>query len=102
MITVFLFCSNRPVTEQEGQKFAKECGACGYIECSALTQKNLKDVFDYAVVEALETHNRKHKKKARSWKKRILQDSTKRTASKNMHSTSRNASFTWRKFLCFS
>jgi len=42
-----------PVTEDEGKKMAAEIGAAKYIECSALTQENLKIVFDEAVKVAL-------------------------------------------------
>jgi Ras homolog gene family, member U len=37
----------------EARRFAAQCGACSYIECSALTQHNLKEVFDQAIVHGL-------------------------------------------------
>jgi len=42
----------RPVSEDEGRSAAADIGAMAYIECSALTQKNLKEVFDSALTAA--------------------------------------------------
>lgn len=35
-----------PVRKEDGERMAKDLGAVKYVECSALTQFKLKDVFD--------------------------------------------------------
>jgi len=52
-----------PLTEEMGEKLAKEIGAVKYLECSALTQKNLPSVFEAAVKAVFEDHKEKSQKK---------------------------------------
>uniref|UniRef100_A0A8C8RGA7 Rho-related GTP-binding protein RhoU n=1 Tax=Pelusios castaneus TaxID=367368 RepID=A0A8C8RGA7_9SAUR len=44
----------KPVAEQAAQALAQKVGAMGYVECSALTQQNLKEVFDMAILAGLQ------------------------------------------------
>lgn len=66
-----------PITKTQGEALCKQLNAAGYVECSALTQKGLKQVFDEAArvvvgpptsqsgQEASETQTKKEKKKSR-------------------------------------
>lgn len=52
----------RPIAEDACVKLARDQRAVKYVECSALTQKGLKNVFDEAIVAALEPPNQEKKK----------------------------------------
>ncbi|XP_072048776.1 cell division control protein 42 homolog [Amphiura filiformis] len=43
-----------PITESEAMQRAERINAVSYVECSALTQHNLKDVFDLGILSALQ------------------------------------------------
>jgi cell division control protein 42 len=42
-----------PVKREDGERMARELGAVKYVECSALTQYKLKDVFDEVGISPL-------------------------------------------------
>ncbi|CAO2584794.1 Cell division control protein 42 homolog [Lemmus lemmus] len=43
----------KPITPETAEKLARDLKAVKYVECSALTQKSLKNVFDEAILAAL-------------------------------------------------
>ena len=46
--------NQKPISIEEAEILSRELCAVKYIECSALTQKGLKNVFDEAILAALE------------------------------------------------
>ncbi|XP_070692773.1 ras homolog family member Ua [Pempheris klunzingeri] len=50
----------RPVEPADAMDCAMEIGAVAYMECSSLTQKNLKEVFDTAILASLQNSSHKH------------------------------------------
>eukprot|EP01090_Pellita_catalonica_P021541 TRINITY_DN8096_c0_g1_i1.p1 TRINITY_DN8096_c0_g1~~TRINITY_DN8096_c0_g1_i1.p1 ORF type:complete len:104 (-),score=18.94 TRINITY_DN8096_c0_g1_i1:50-361(-) len=53
------------VAEETAQRVAKSIGAQAFIQCSAFTGDNLKNVFDTAVTTVLVPSARKHKLRSR-------------------------------------
>ena len=52
-----------PISSNEGLKLTRDIGAVKYLECSALTQKGLKTVFDEAIRAVLKPTSIQKKKK---------------------------------------
>lgn len=48
-----------PVTTAKGEELARKIKAVAYMECSAKTEANLKNVFDHAVKSVLFTKKKK-------------------------------------------
>ncbi|KAM4014285.1 rho-related GTP-binding protein RhoV isoform 1-T1 [Anomaloglossus baeobatrachus] len=71
-----------PVSESQAQAVAQKIRAQTYIECSALTQKNLKDVFDTAILSAIKHKARLEKKLSSKGFKRL-------------------SKCRWKKYFCF-
>ncbi|KAB5581602.1 hypothetical protein PHYPO_G00177680 [Pangasianodon hypophthalmus] len=76
----------RPVEPQEACVCAEEVHAVSYMECSALTQKNLKEVFDAAILASIQNID--------SQQQRLM----KRTPNK-MRTLSKSW---WRKYCCLA
>ncbi len=53
-----------PISYEQGMAKAKEINAIRYLECSALTQKGLKNVFDEAIRAVIQPSVKKNKKKS--------------------------------------
>lgn len=53
----------KPITSEQGRKLAKTVKARAYVECSALTQRGVKEVFDQAMVAHLTKPSQENEKK---------------------------------------
>jgi len=51
-----------PVTTEQGEQVAVAIKAVNYMECSSLTQRGLKEVFDFAIKTALDRKGKSGKK----------------------------------------
>ncbi|KAM7406277.1 hypothetical protein PAMP_000665 [Pampus punctatissimus] len=84
----------RPVDPADARDCAVEIGAVAYMECSSLTQKNLKEVFDTAILASLQnysSHKHPRGKQKRRKKQRQTPDKMK-SLSKSWWKRNRNFS----------
>ena len=89
-----------PVPAEDAERLAESIGAT-YMECSALTQKNLKEVFDTALLSALRlTDSLKRNKPTRQSKKSSKKAETFTPKSTDRPSTPHKKGG-WKKFCCF-
>lgn len=92
--------SDRPISEDEADKFAKEHDVSMYVECSALTQKNLKEVFDTSILMALDYREHEDKKKRkRSWRRKKSETAKANKEDNNLRRKSRTR---WKKYFCMT
>ncbi|KAG5831253.1 hypothetical protein ANANG_G00301840 [Anguilla anguilla] len=75
----------RPVDPRDAQFCAQDIGAVSYVECSALTQKNLKEVFDVAILASIQ-HG----------------DSQQQPKKRTPHKISKFSESWWRKYCCLA
>ncbi|XP_019743166.1 ras homolog family member Ub [Hippocampus comes] len=76
----------RPVAEEDARALADKIGAVTYVECSALTQKNLKEVFDVAIAVGL-----------RNCERRLRRERKVRSTADKMKMLSKSW---WKKYVC--
>ncbi|CAL1585943.1 unnamed protein product [Knipowitschia caucasica] len=73
-----------PIVKNRAKSMAEKIRAADYVECSSLTQKNLKEAFDAAIFAAIKSKTRKGKKRRFSDRR-----------------TKAFSSCSWKKFFCF-
>lgn len=82
----------QPVDPAEARDCVTEIGAVAYIECSSLTQKNLKEVFDAAILATLQNYSSHNSRRG----KRKSQKKYKQTPDK-VKTLSRSW---WKRYCC--
>lgn len=91
----------QPITVQQAKALAASIGAVSYVECSALTQRNLKEVFDTALLAVLRAGSKLESlsldSQAKSNKAAVINDNWDCKTSQN-----RRKKRGWRKLWCFS
>ena len=97
----------RPVTEEQATARTRSVGALAYVECSALTQKNLKEVFDTCILASMDKRGllKKCKKKGSRSSKKYKCKSDLWNASPSLQRARTECAKSkkgWRKLCCLS
>lgn len=99
----------RPVEQDQIEQQLRHLGAIQYVECSSLTQKNLKQVFDNAMLAALdwngfkkERQKKKSVTKSFSFSKRKKSQLVGEPELIDERPTDKDKNRGWKKFLCVS
>ncbi|XP_027034755.1 rho-related GTP-binding protein RhoU [Tachysurus fulvidraco] len=80
----------RPISVEEARLVARSLGVSAFAECSALTQKNLKAVFDTAIMVSLE-----HKEQPKGLRRRVM------VRNKTPEKLRQLSQAWWKKLSCF-
>lgn len=86
----------QPVSVQEAKALASRIGAVSYVECSAVTRRNLKEVFDTALVSALKM------RRPELVYPKTYEDKSRRFHNSNKYLDSEEKKRGWKKLWCFS
>ncbi|XP_064600937.1 cdc42 homolog [Liolophura sinensis] len=94
--------TEQPVTEHQAKDMAEQIGAMTYIECSALTQKNLKEVFDSAIITSLRLSRpvKRRKSSKRSKNKPQYEPSRTSLTQSGISQVSAAKQKGWKRFCC--
>lgn len=94
--------TEQPVTEHQAKDMAEQIGAMTYIECSALTQKNLKEVFDSAIIASLRLSRpvKRRKSSKRSKNKAQYEPSRTSLTQSGISQVSAAKQKGWKRFCC--
>ena len=90
----------RPITEEEAIYRAERINAVSYVECSALTQHNLKDVFDTVILTALQFTGPPKGKSKNSSKSKKPKSIKPTKVKKDKPLPSKPKSSIWKKLCC--
>jgi len=86
----------KSVKTDEGEQMARKIGAKCYVECSACTQKNVKNVFDTAIMTVLDQRERKQRSRlsSSSFRASLRRLSRRKNLSRSLSDSSSHSSST--------
>jgi len=91
--------NEQPVPESDALELAENIGAVSYMECSSLTQRHLKEVFDTALLAALKISGPLKRTKSSSRSKKSSKKYQPSTSEKAEQNCPKKTG--WKRFCCF-